>query len=58
MVLLNGNLEVVELKFTGGNYGAEAFVVGAVGKAVVEGDVAVVVELGVSGKREQQSQRE
>jgi hypothetical protein len=58
MVLLDGDLEVVELQFTGRDQGAEAVVVGAVGKAVVEGDVAVVVELGVSGKREQENQRE
>jgi len=58
VILLDRNLEVVEFQFAGGNGRAHAVVIGAVGKAVVEGNMTFVVEFGVGGKREQERQEE
>jgi hypothetical protein len=53
MILLDWKFVVIEFEFTGCNHRALAVVELAGGHDVVEGDMAVIVELGLCGKGEQ-----
>jgi hypothetical protein len=50
VILLDRNLKPVEFKLTRGNGRTQTLVVGTAGKAVIERNVAVVVELGLGGE--------